>query len=488
MIKNEIDRQLASLISAEFLKAGQSLELHELERLVWLDTLLKARNEALDLTRIDGEKSLIIKHYLDSAIAATFIEPKGVLMDLGTGAGFPGLVMAILRPYWKILLAEPRRKRLAFIEEAVELLGLKNVELFPHKVTPAFKGDVESIVVRDFGSVSQILPLAAAILPRGGRLHLLKGPKVDNEMKLAAKTQYWSEFDEIKDSSYFLGAQKLQRRVISFVKGSDSERTLPSRQVLEIASPMNPRFKNWLQLLDGRGVKKYNQAIISGVKFVKEILRTYPHEVLGLLAVKERDYGAMNIPNGIPIHHLRAEIFAQLDLFGTGPPLLVLKAQAPPIWEPEKAHKGVRLFVPFQDPANVGTVIRSAAALGVEAVLLKQSANPFHPKALRAGGPAVYQAAILQGPSLEELKDVKSDFFALSTSGRNIFEFNPPDCLNLVMGLEGTGLDDLWPLENRLTIPMAAGVESLNAAAAAAIAMATVVNAQTRRCTSDYEI
>ncbi|MDR0354197.1 MAG: class I SAM-dependent methyltransferase [Deltaproteobacteria bacterium] len=394
-------------------------------------------------------------------------------MDLGSGAGFPGLPMAIMRPDWSILLAEPRRKRLEFLEEVIDLMGLKNVSVYPHKVTAEAPVQVESIVSRDFGSCSEIVALAASLLPPGGQVHMMKGKTVDREIKQAASTPAWQEFGDLLDRSYSLGADKIQRRLISLVKGGSArpEPLRPRRKVAEIASAANPKYKGWLKLLEPRNIRKTGEAVVSGEKIVSEFLAHDPKNVSALLAVKRSDYARFAVPEEVEIHHLRPEIFPRLDLFGAGPPLLIIKALAPPPWRPEEPWTGMRLFVPFQDPVNVGAVIRSAAALGAEVVLLKEAATPYHPKALRASGPAVRQTKLWSGPALADLSQLP-DIYALSPKGRNIRAFNPPKSLGLVVGLEGPGLDDLFPEERRLAIPMKPGVESLNAAVAAAVAMA----------------
>jgi 16S rRNA (guanine527-N7)-methyltransferase len=466
------------MIFNEFLKAGLELEPRELERLVWLHRLLLRRNHELDLTRIEDPRSIVVKHFVDSALAAGLIESRGVMMDLGSGAGFPGLPMAILRPDWRLLLAEPRARRLAFIEEAVELLGLANVEVHPHKVTAAFRGAIDSLVARDFGPSPAIVQLAAAVLPPGGRLHLMKGPAVDRELAEAARLPEWALFGDITDRTYSLGKGLPARRLITLVKGGRPGRRTSqgapgqaAHRVREIASPMNSRYKGWLKLLDGRQAKRSGLALMSGRKSVPETLARHPGRVVSVLAVREADYAGLPVPPGAEVLHLRPEIFPALDVFGTGPPILVVDAPAPPPWDPALPHPGLRLFVPFQDPANVGTVIRTAAAMGVEVVLMREAAHPFHPKALRASGPAVFIAGLLAGPPLADLAPGPG-FFALSPDGADIRGFDPPSPLNLVMGLEGQGLGGSWPGESRLSIPMRPGVESLNAAAAAAVAMA----------------
>jgi tRNA G18 (ribose-2'-O)-methylase SpoU len=241
-----------------------------------------------------------------------------------------------------------------------------------------------------------------------------------------------------------------------------------------VASEANPRYKSWLRLLDGRGVKREGRTLMSGRKIVGEMLAQEPGRVLGALVRRESELDGLELPDGLPIFLLRPEIFPRLDLFGVGPPLLLAEAPSLPVWDPAAPFEGVRLFVPFQDPANVGAVLRTAAALGAETVLLKEAANPFHPKALRVSGPAAYLAGLRRGPALAELSAAEN-FFALSPVGRDIRSFKPPPALNLALGLEGPGLDRLWPPERRLAVPMKPGVESLNAAAAAAVALALVL-------------
>ncbi|MDR2387168.1 MAG: 16S rRNA (guanine(527)-N(7))-methyltransferase RsmG [Deltaproteobacteria bacterium] len=479
-LSRKVDQEAASLIFTEFLKAGLALEPLELERFFWLDQSLRRQNEKLDLTRIKEPKAIVVKHYLDSVLAANLIEPKGPIMDLGSGAGFPGLPMAIMRPDWRVVLAEPRAKRLAFIEEVVDLLGLTNVEVYPHKVTAKYSGQIDSLVARDFGPSAEIIELAAAILPPGGRLHLMKGPSVDLELSEAARQPAWQEFGDLQDHHYSLGAERLKRRLITLVKGGLKSATLsqPGRKVTEIASHMNPRFKNWLKLLEGRNIKKTGEALVSGKKIVRDLLATEPLPITSLLAIDKSDYQDLKLPEDLEIYHLRQELFPKLDLFGTGPPLLVIPTPVLVNWREEEPFSGVKILVPFQDPANVGAVIRSAAALGVEVILLKEAANPYHPKALRAAGPALFKTTILSGPALSQVP-ILENMFALTPKGVNIHKFKPSkyikDGLYLLMGLEGPGLAELdFPAKRCLSIPMKAEVESFNAATAAAIAMALI--------------
>ncbi len=243
-------------------------------------------------------------------------------------------------------------------------------------------------------------------------------------------------------------------------------------RVLEIQSSQNQRYKSWIKLLDSRGIKKQGQAIISGRSFWDEIVRNYPEKVEAILTTSVEQLADLSIPKDVIVYVLSQELFANLDIYGVKAPLLLISAPEPEAWN-EGLNSGLTIFLPFQNPINLGTCIRNAAALGAEVVLLKEAATPYLPKCLRASGPAIFQTPIWQGPSIKELADYKHlPIYALSPCGTNLFDFDFPQTMGFVAGMEGPGLDEFWPLAKRLSIPMQEKVESLNAAVAMGMAMA----------------
>src|SRR5262249_57823856 len=92
-----------------------------------------------------------------------------------------------------------------------------------------------------------------------------------------------------------------------------------------------------------------------------------------------------------------------LDVFGPGSPLLLVSVPPVRTWSDEDWADGCTLFVPFQDPENVGAVVRTAAALGVpRVVLLQEAAHPFHPRSARAAGSALLAVELQRGPSIRD--------------------------------------------------------------------------------------
>ncbi|MDR1081044.1 MAG: class I SAM-dependent methyltransferase [Deltaproteobacteria bacterium] len=468
----------AETIGREFARAGLSLSPLELERFVRLDGLLLERKDELDLTRIDDPADIVTKHYVDGALAAELMEPEGLLMDLGSGAGFPGLPMAIRKPGWRLLLAEPRRRKLEFIEEAAELLGLENVEVYPHKVTASFDRPVWGVVTRDFLSVAAAVELCAGILLPGGALYMMKGANAEREMGEAESAEGREAFGPASIVGYGEAGKGPPRCLVVMRRAGGKAPPVPRwHNITEIASSGNSRFRGWLSLSDARGIRKRGECLVSGRKAARDFALLRPGAVLGVVARRPSELDGLGLPGDVPVYLVRREIFPELDLFGTGPPLVLAKAPPLPAWDPEAPLARDTFFAPFQDPANVGALVRTAAAMGADAVLLKEAASPYHPKSLRASGPALWQTSVMAGPSLGDLAALgRADVYALTPGGTDLFSFAPPaGRLGLAMGIEGPGLAGSWPAGKLLGIPMASGVESLNAAVSAAMALALIV-------------
>jgi tRNA G18 (ribose-2'-O)-methylase SpoU len=223
-------------------------------------------------------------------------------------------------------------------------------------------------------------------------------------------------------------------------------------------------------LRSGKGIRKNRAALVSGSKIVREILDAFPERCLAWISRDDQPPGE-DLPQNAEWYQLSPQLFQAIDEFGTNAPILMVAAPDMTPWQPDTGFEnGCSLLVPFQDPENVGAVIRSAVAFGVtRVILLAESAHPFHPKAIRASGGAVFHADFFDGPALSDLpKD--ADILALSAEGTDISDVQFPPAFGLLAGIEGPGLP-AHLRENALSIPIMPAVESLNAATAAAIAL-----------------
>jgi 16S rRNA (guanine527-N7)-methyltransferase len=241
--------------------------------------------------------------------------------------------------------------------------------------------------------------------------------------------------------------------------------------VRRIESEDNRFFKQLEKMLTGRGIRKYDAALISGSKMVMDAMRTSPELCEAWIGAPKLPAPPPALPKRAAWYELSTRLFQRLDISGTGAPLLLIKAPPIPSWRPEEGFvRGCSVLVPFQDPENVGAVIRSAVAFGAaRVILLAESAHPYHPKALRASGGTVFAATLVRGPSVNDLP-ATLPVVALSPEGRDIAGFEFPERFGLLPGVEGPGLPARFR-ERSVSIPMTGSVESLNAATAAAIAL-----------------
>jgi len=239
-----------------------------------------------------------------------------------------------------------------------------------------------------------------------------------------------------------------------------------------IASSDNRIFKMLQGLFRGQGVRKHGYALLSGPKQVKEILRDFPDRCAGLVLRPEQDVFDWIVPERVRRYHLAPPLFRQLDIYGTDQPLLLVQAGPFPLWYPERWPEGCTLLVPFQDPINVGAMIRTAAAFGVaRVVLLKEAAHPFHHKSSRVAGSTLFRVPLFEGPSIRRLRGIRVPLIALSPAGEDVGKFTFPSAFGLIPGLEGQGIPPNLRSLITLSIPMQPGVESLNAALATGIAL-----------------
>lgn len=237
----------------------------------------------------------------------------------------------------------------------------------------------------------------------------------------------------------------------------------------EVTSPQNPHYQLLKAIMGSKGICKYGLALISGKKVVEEIARDDPGqaECWVYRRFKTPLTGpASSISNII----LDNKLFDNIDIWGTGDRLLVVRVDPFPIWDDN--DMGCTLFVPFQDPGNVGSVIRSAAAFGVErVVLLKEAAHPYHPKSSRASSGALFKIPIYQGPSIRDLVYKSAPLFILDSSGEDISSIAFPKKFGILPGLEGPGIPKQLRLLPSIRVPMEEKIESLNAATATAIVL-----------------
>lgn len=150
--------------------------------------LIAAANEYMNLTRITDAREAAIKHIWDSVAPWELFRGARRVLDAGTGAGFPGIPLALVLPEVRFTLVESVQKKARFVDGAVEILELPNVHVLPERaevVALAQRPDV--ITARAMAPVSRLMELFGPVLKNGTRILLYKGPEVDAEIAEAGQ-------------------------------------------------------------------------------------------------------------------------------------------------------------------------------------------------------------------------------------------------------------------------------------------------------------
>lgn len=127
------------------------------------------------------------RHILNSALLARKV-PAGTLADVGSGAGFPGLVVAAMRPEVHCTLIEPLGRRATWLEEEAQRLNLTNVTVMNERAEDVRDAvSVDSVTARAVSALKTLVPLCVPLVKPGGQLLLMKGQRVDDEIRAASK-------------------------------------------------------------------------------------------------------------------------------------------------------------------------------------------------------------------------------------------------------------------------------------------------------------
>ncbi len=145
--------------------------------------LLERWNRKVNLTAIRDRDEMVTIHLLDSLAAAPLLHGETVL-DIGTGAGFPGLPLAIVEPDRRFVLLDSNNKKVQFVQHAAAALGLDNVEGVKARAedyAPGYRFD--TVIARAVASLSRLLEIAGHHVGEGGVFIALKGRYPAQELR-----------------------------------------------------------------------------------------------------------------------------------------------------------------------------------------------------------------------------------------------------------------------------------------------------------------
>jgi 16S rRNA (guanine527-N7)-methyltransferase len=174
--------KLDTLLARGLTAMGLELPAGAAAQLVAYLRLLEKWNRHYNLTAVRDPEQMVARHLLDSLALLPFLRGPRVL-DIGTGAGLPGIPLALARPALRFTLLDSNVKKLTFVRQAVHELALHNVEVAPsraEKYAPVEKFD--TLTARAFSALADLIDVAAHLCAPGGRILAMKGQFPEAEL------------------------------------------------------------------------------------------------------------------------------------------------------------------------------------------------------------------------------------------------------------------------------------------------------------------
>jgi 16S rRNA (guanine527-N7)-methyltransferase len=159
------------------------------------DSIAQARSYAASLVERGEELGLIgpqeltrlwSRHLVNCVLVAPLLRP-GRVGDVGSGAGLPGLVLALARPDVSMVLIEPMERRTDWLREESQRLGLSNVEVLRGRAEDVGELRLDQVTARAVSALRTLIPMTAPLVRVGGELILMKGARVADEVEAARK-------------------------------------------------------------------------------------------------------------------------------------------------------------------------------------------------------------------------------------------------------------------------------------------------------------
>lgn len=222
------------------LKYDISISEFELEKFYLYMMNLLEWNNKINLTAIKDEKEIIIKHFIDSIIINKYIIGKKII-DIGSGAGFPGIPLKIINEDLDMLLVDSVNKKVNFMKDSIDKLGLKNIEAIHVRAEELaheaeYRERFDIVTSRAVANMSTLVEYMLPFLKVGGKCLCLKGPNSREEIEEArgAILKLGGNIGEIIEYSL----EENDRCLVVIHKLKNTEQTYPRKQGKPLKEPL----------------------------------------------------------------------------------------------------------------------------------------------------------------------------------------------------------------------------------------------------------
>lgn len=230
-------------ITSKFLNYGFSLTEKQIEQFKNYYNLLILWNKKFNLTTITAQTDVIIKHFLDSVLAVDNIEQNARVIDLGTGAGFPGIPLRIMRDDIDLCLVDSLQKRTLFLKELVETLELENVLIIHARSEDlAYKKlhreAYNHCVSRAVAKLNTLLEYCTPFIKKGGTVIAYKAKNAEEEIVNAQNAARTLNVSIEAQLSYDIEEINSERVIVIYKKTAATPNIYPRLQNKPKTNPL----------------------------------------------------------------------------------------------------------------------------------------------------------------------------------------------------------------------------------------------------------
>ena len=188
MEKEEFNNLLDKYLNETSLKFNEKQK----EQLYLYMNLLIEWNKKINLTAITKPEEIILKHFIDSITISKYIKSGSYICDIGTGAGFPGIPLKILRDDITVILVDSLNKRIKFLDEVIEKLDLKNIQTIHARVeefgqNKKYREKFDIATSRAVANLSTLSEYLIPLVKENGKIICMKASEAEEEIEQAKK-------------------------------------------------------------------------------------------------------------------------------------------------------------------------------------------------------------------------------------------------------------------------------------------------------------
>lgn len=223
------------MLFEEVKKRGIILDNNQINKFIKYKELLKEWNNKINLTAITEDRQILMKHFIDSLEVVKYINKNSNVIDVGTGAGFPGIVIAIyFKGDIKITLMDALNKRIDFLEEVIKELNLLNIEIVHARAEEfgqkeKYRESYDYAVSRAVAPLNILLEFDIPFIKVGGKCLLLKGTKLNEEIQESNKALEIlnSKITNMYKYNYILDGEEYNRNIVEITKEKETPNKYP---------------------------------------------------------------------------------------------------------------------------------------------------------------------------------------------------------------------------------------------------------------------